>query len=459
MQVRSGVKCFLFALVLVSLGFIMPSLLLSATYYVDPLAGNDTRNGVSRASAWKTIPGTYKLDNSGFLFVPGAPTGWAKINAGDVIKIRSGTTILNKLVIDATWYNNGTSSTPILITRDDTWGTGSVTFEGSQQSLEFWDTMVLVWSRDYVQIDGVSTDGIVIQNANGAGFQGTGTSESVKMKGLTVKNVKFFNNEKFNVILQRCDSFHFENIDIDGNRRDTNASGGFMIGGGSYGCSNGRLVNCRSYNHGDTPGSQGGGTEARIGFWLTNSVNITYENCVAHDNEGHGFDAGVVGNPPSVRADNIKYVNCEAYNNSVGFSSNLDDIPGAARFWYINSISARNYAGWMVYNGASSHIYNCLTTGNRWGIYIDSLAYVNRITFIEMKNTIFYKNSRGWPDVNTWDLWHHRVDGLDGDSDYNHFEQGIQDTSSPGMERWNGTSIITIPLTLRGQPPGGGIKT
>ncbi len=39
----------------------------AATFYVDPVAGNDANPGTSQTAAWKTIPGTRTSSNSGFV--------------------------------------------------------------------------------------------------------------------------------------------------------------------------------------------------------------------------------------------------------------------------------------------------------------------------------------------------------------------------------------------------------
>ncbi len=426
-----GRLLFVVATIALFVGFVAVSCLDATTYYVDPLVGNDANSGLLQSRPWKNLPGTYRQDNTG----PLTGLGWVHLQAGDTIKIRSGRTIRNRVRIDGSWYANGSLDAPITVMRDTTWGTGAVTFDGSSQTFGAWESMILVASRDYIRFDGVAANGIVVQNARGRGFQATGTSESNKMVGLSVKNMKLYNNLAFNVVLQRCDSFSFENIDIDGHQRDTDLSGGFMIGDDTWGCSNGKLLNCSSYNHGNTPGTQAGGTNARIGFWLTNSTNVTYEKCTAYNNEGAGFDVGVVGNPPSAITNNIKYVNCEAYNNSNGFGSNLDDISGTARVWYVNCISRNNSgAGWMIYDGISSYVYNCLSAGNTWGIYTDAPAYANRDTVVDVRNTIFYRNSKTNATGDTWDLWTHRTEDLHLTSDYNHFEQGTQATCAA----WNG---------------------
>jgi hypothetical protein len=424
----------LLATVLVFCLWAAPGSLYPAAYYVDPASGSDSNTGLSSTQAWQHVPGSYKNDNTGYP----AASGWRAIRAGDVIRIKSGATITNRLIISSDWYGSGTSSSPITIMRDNTWGTGPVTFDGGSQTLARYESMVFVWKRDFVQIDGYTPSGILIRNSKARGFQATGTSEAAKMEGLVVKNIKLFNNVEFNVNVQRNDSFLFQNIEIDGNHQNGSLSGGFMIGDNTYGCSNGKVVNCQSYNNGDVPGTGPGYTNTWIGFWLTNSTNITYKGCTAHDNKGNGYDVGTVSDLPSVVTDNIKYVDCDAYNNSNGFSCNLDDITGRARFWYVNCIARSNGAGWIIYQGPTAHVYNCLTTGNAWGIYIDAPPFRKRRTSVDIRNTIFYKNDRTGLATYPWDLWTHHTESLVLTSDYNDFEQGGQATciSWDGAEIW-----------------------
>ncbi len=406
----------LFAIIAFSLLLFVPIAGTAATYYVDPEEGDDSRPGTSRTLAWKHIPGSRREDNSGFV----KAAGWTRIGPGDTILIKSGGVIRNGLVVDPTYYTHGTQEAPIRIVRDVSWASGPVVFDGRSQLLGRWDAMILVWKRDYVEIDGITANGVVVRHAEGGGIKAAGSSEKNKMVGLTLKNMRFYDNLKFNVVVQRCDGFLLDTVEVDGNRRDTEESGGFHIGGHGYGCSNGRLINCRSYNNGDTPGSQAGGTDARIGFWLANSTGMVFENCVAHDNEGDGFDAGVEGSPPSVVTDNIRYMKCLSYNNADGFGCNLDDIPGAAKFRYINCVSRGNNTGWNIYEGPAAHVLNCLASGNRCGIYIDAPKRKNRMTTVEIRNTVFSLNSNG--DAGSADLWIHRADSLELSSDYNHFE-------------------------------------
>ena len=99
----------------------------------------------------------------------------------------------------------------------------------------------------------------------------------------------------------------------------------------------------------------------------------------------------------------IKYVNCDSYNNSNGYASHVGDIAGTIRYWYINSFARANGIGFYIYNGATTSIYNCLTTGNTWAFTSIAPAYTNRQTVVDLRNTILYGNSRA--NANTTYPW------------------------------------------------------
>lgn len=384
---------------------VVPAIAAAATYYVDATGGNDGNPGISQSAAWQNIPGTYRTDNSGF--VPAA--GWVKIKAGDTIVVKGGSAFGARLVINGNWYENGAPDGHIRIVRDPSWGSGPVTFDGGGVTQGTWDATIHVTRVNYLDVDGGEPGGILIKNASSRGFAGIGESESAKMIGLSLRNVKLFNNGGFNVVLQRQDSFLLENIEVDGNKRDS--TGGFYIGDQTYGCSNGRVINCLSYNNGANPGAQAGGTDGRIGFWVTNSTNVTFERCVAHDNEGDGFDAGIVNNPPSTVSDNIRFVNCLSYNNYDGFGANLDDVAGNARYWYVNCISRNNVNGWSIYSGPTVYVYNSLSANNSSsGFFLDTYDGVfgkrstSPGTIVHIKNTIMYGNRTGIHSGNAQDL-------------------------------------------------------
>ena len=399
----------------------------STVYYVDFNSGSDSNNGLSTNTAWKHLPGTRNLDNSTF----DSPA--VLIKSGTTIYLKSGTILNRRVVIDSNYYNNGTKDNPIRIIKKSDWGTGPVVIDGTKLAIRPYDALFYVLDRDYITIDGDTTNGIIIQNSPAYGFQGYGGStESNKSSGLVVKNVKLFNNQKFNVILQREDSFLIDNVEIDGNRVDNDQSGGFHIGGQTYACSNGVIQNSKSYNNGATPRSQYGGSDARIGFWLTNSTNITFRNDSAYNNAGRGFDFGEV-DPTTVVTNNIWCIGCEAFNNSAGFGANLDDIHGEAKFYYVNSIARDNDIGFNIYDGAEVYIFNSVASKNKKGVDISNASiYNNRDTVVTIKNSIFYENDD--PNgTNDGDLTVQETEGVRLFSDFNIFDQG---NGNEKLVRW-----------------------
>lgn len=402
------------------LGLALPHLSLAVTYFVDPANGNDLYAGNGLTKPWQHVPGSYRTDNTGF--IPAA--GWTKLNGGDTLRIKSGSTIVNRLLITPTWYSAGNGDRPIVIMRDTAWGSGAVTISGSGLTLGTWDALVSVQAGRII-VDGIAKSGIIMQNSPGAGLQGYGPSESNRMRGNIFRNLKLFNNVNFNFQMQACDSFIIDNVLIDGNRQNGTMSGGLHMGGERYSCTNGLVRDCESYNHGATPGTQEGYTDARIGFWLTNSQNISFINCRAHDCQGRGFDLGEV-DPAAVITNNIKVINCRSTNNYAGFGCNLQDIAGTSRFYFVNCIADRNVMGFNIYEGPAAFVYNCLTAFNTWGIYVDAPKYVNRSTSVTIKNTVFYKNNRPGSS-GSFDLYLYRIEGLSSFiSDFNHFESGGQ---------------------------------
>ncbi|OPY67933.1 MAG: hypothetical protein A4E57_02043 [Syntrophorhabdaceae bacterium PtaU1.Bin034] len=397
-----------------------PARSVAAVYYVDPAEGSDANEGDSRTKAWEHIPGSFSTDNRGFL----KGRGWRHLGPGDTVLIRSGSTVHSRLVIDHAFYNNGTPEAPIRLARDPSWGSGPVVFDGSDQALGSWDAMILVSRRDYIEIDGASTDGIVVRNVRGRGLHAAGNSEINRMTGFAAKNMKFSHNTGFNVIVHRQDSFVLDNIEVDGaGLPDT---GGFYVGGKTFGCNKGLLKNCRSHHNGANPGKQAGGTDARMGFWVQNCTNITYENCVAWENEGRGFDGGSknVLNPPfSTVTDNIVYLNCTARRNSYGFGATFDDVPEGGRYWYLNCIARDNaMGGWNIYSGATVRVYNCLSADNGNGFYLDTLVpwgsppTWSRPTTVYIKNTIISGNSQNG-------IYAHECKLLRLHSDYNLYQE------------------------------------
>lgn len=303
-------------------------------------------------------------------------------------------------MIDRHFYRDGRRDAPVRVARDPLWGSGPVTFDGSRQELGRWDPMVLIDRRAFIEIDGGGPGGFVVRGVRGRGLLAVGNSEGSKMLGLLLRDMKFVGNSSHNVVLQRQESFLLENIEADGARLPD--SGGFYVGGKGFACSRGRLVNCVSHHNGSAPGKQMGGTELRMGFWLQNSTDVLYDRCVAHDNEGRGWDAGsknTLGRPFSTVTDGIIYLNCVAYGNSFGFGATFDDVKQGGTYWYLNCIAHDNaMGGWTAYGGATVNIYNCVSSRNGNGFYLDTMVpwghppTWSRQTTVRVRNTIVAAN-------------------------------------------------------------------
>jgi hypothetical protein len=380
----------------------------AAVYYVDSAGGSDGNPGISQSAAWQNIPGACP---SGAQAPAGA--GWTKIKAGDSIVLKAGSTFYAKVVIDGQWYESGTKDAPIAITCDPSWGSGAVTIDCSGQAVGRHDAALSVVGIDYVQIDGGSPAGIVVQGSSAAGFRAAGVSEGQKAAGLVVRNARLYGNGGPGVVLRSQDAFLLEDVEADGGGGPAGA--GFSIGGQSNGCSNGTVRGCVAYGYGakgPDSASPGGGA----GFGCTDSTGVTYERCIAHDNGGRGFDARSAGWPISTVTDRIIYLDCVAYGNGEGFRCSLDDVPGDARFWYLNCISRNNGSGWTVCKGPTAYLYNCVSAKNANGLYLDTLAF-SRQTVVTMKNTIIY-------DSAAYAVWAHDCRSIRYYADYNLYDAG-----------------------------------
>lgn len=356
----------------------------AAVYYVDSAGGNDGNPGISQSTAWQNIPGTN---------VPGVAalvpaSGWTKIMAGDTVILKSGSSFAGRVVIDGDWYESGKKDAPVRIARDPSWGSGPVVIDCTGLTMGQKDAAFSVFCINYLEIDGAGGDGIVVADSSAIGFRAAGASETEKMVGLTMRDLKFSYNAGPGVVLHNQDSFLLEGVEVDGS--GAAAGKGFSIGGQGHGCSNGTVRRCASYNNGAGSYYQEGGRGE--GFRCANSTAITYEKCVAHDNGGRGFDAESVGWPISTIPDRIVYRNCIAYNNGAGFRCSLDDVPGDARFWYLNCISSHNGSGWTISKGPTAYLYNCVSAKNGDGLYLGTLDFSRR-TVVTMKNTIIYASA------------------------------------------------------------------
>lgn len=324
-----------------------------ATYYVDFDSGNDAAAGTSTATAWKTIPGTYKADGSGFLNAAwGSITTSARIPDNTIIKIKCGTTHSSAAggyvwlgASSGHFYSLGYSS--LIIQSDTTWGTGTTaTLDG--------DGMTIGIGLILCQIDGVTFRGLNLNNSDVSGLHAKEKAgDSSALTNLVFDGLSFFNNGKsyltdaagagdgqlnirkaVNVLVTNC-AFNGDQNYING-----------VLSGDNHKTVTGSVINCTATNHlGDIVGNDSG-----IGFKALNG-QLTFKNCTSRDNL-KGFDLGEQsGDDADIT---YKVLNCTSVSNAWGVNFNCAAAPylGAVNFYLVNSLVISNaIAGMNVYSG------------------------------------------------------------------------------------------------------------
>lgn len=366
----------------------------SAIYYVDPLGGNDANAGDTKITAWKTIPGMRTADDAGFLrntwgsISPGNP-----IQAGDIIELKAGTSITSaiggRLQIDASYYQNGTALSPIVIRVGNDWGNGFFTYDASGMSVPKYYPAVYIDRRDYIQIRGAdSTRRLSIKNTAGGGWGIMAAGSGNKQLGIVLDYLELANNLYGGSTISFSDEWIISNsISHD------NGEIGFDTGGLSdSNANNGTYMNDEAYRNGVTVDVSG----IAHGFGLYGSTNITFQSCSSHENGRDGFDFGTVTNTNSASA---TVIDSTSYNNGEDGFGNNGGTSGSQIFDFINDISFNNLnSGWHIYDGAKVGIYQSIahsngSSNNPWWAG-NILTYAGEgfpPPIITLKNNIFYK--------------------------------------------------------------------
>lgn len=99
----------------------------AATYYVDPAAVDDTKDGTTQGNAWAHVPGAVGYTGS----------GWASLVDGDTIYVKGGVTNHYNVLVDSAHYTGATSFDSIRIRGGDLigWGTGKAIFDQGNTNL------------------------------------------------------------------------------------------------------------------------------------------------------------------------------------------------------------------------------------------------------------------------------------------------------------------------------------
>lgn len=392
----------------------------AGTYYIDFEGGNDSNAGTSTAAAWKTIPGTRNTANDGWQssdWGSGTFNSRSKVPAGTTFKLKSGSTHDSsnggRIQIDSTYYRDGTSVSPITIERDTSWGMGAVAFDGTGMTFGTWDAFIHILTTDFVQINGHTTNGIVIKHAARRGVQNTGTSEASMSPGFRIQYALIQNTVAFGIHLQRSSDAWIDNVEVDGNDQDGWEATGILIGDDTFGCDDIVITNTVTHDWGNTPGTQQGGSSARIGIVILNSHNVTMDNVTTYDNEGDGIDVGGAGSPASRVSNNVTVRNSESYNNAGAIGCSSEDIEGDSIYYIYNNVLRDSSFGVECYNGATAHIYNNTLARNGRCFYLYTEGVMaNRDTVLYVKNNICYQSRNSTLDI----LW---MDDMILSADYN----------------------------------------
>ena len=381
----------------------------ATNYYVDFDSGNNANAG-TQALPWRNIPGTQSPYG-------GVTSGWQSLVADDIIYLRAGTTHSSadggRILIDSTWYGNGTEGHPISIQVLDGWGSGTVTINGTGIS----GILFRITSRNWIEVKGTATNRLLLTNSAAQGFQSNGSGPSTRQTGLRLRYMDF----TYAPSIAGCVITYSDGFEVRDCTASYNSSKGFAQGEDSPSFNDGgKFYDCVAHHNGG-----GGGGNSWHGFGQYDAINTLYYNCTAYSNTRDGFDFGTTSTSP----DNANYgsailVNSTAYDNGeAGFACNgVAPAYEANRhdYWYINCISYGNSMGWQIYCGVYARLYHCVAENNTSrAAEIFTTPSVCGSVAIKTRNNVFSNHSWAMfygycPEPST---------GIE-DYDYNFYERG-----------------------------------
>lgn len=277
----------------------------AASFYVDVVSGNDTKNGTSPSTAWKTIAKVNKV----------------RFSAGDLVRFQGGQTFPGNL----SFTSSGTATNPITI---NSYGTGTATiYAATGHGMNLSNASYVIITNLKVTGPGWNT---VKDGSRGLYIQGTThhcTVDHVTASGFHKAGVELLDRTRDNrLTFVTAEQNGFTGITIQGanqyasdckadnNHGDltvtNNWSGsGIFVASASYVTVE---YSEASYNGGSQPWTGNG----PVGIWCWNANHITFQHCISHHNrrgqgntDGGGFDFDG-GTTDSL----IQY--CYSYNNA-----------------------------------------------------------------------------------------------------------------------------------------------
>lgn len=391
----------------------------SATYYVDFDGGDDSANGTSTSTPWRTLPGTTSGGNT------------QSIAVGDTIYLKPGTTYDSsdpgEYISIASFYyaQPANAGQAITIQIYDDWptATGDVVIDGTGVTVAQYHGLLEIVQRNYIHILGTDTNNLIIQDSPRNGFQSGGTSGS-HQTGILLQYMQFNTSSGFS----GCDLYYSDNWEIRDCYAGYNQYKGFSLGqDADYNCDGGKYYDSTAEYNGQAA------TEdcSCHGFGLYAATNVEYWRCTSNNNYRDGFDFGTAAADNSNYASSI-VINSTAYSNGeAGFAANGVATAYAAnigKHYYLNNVSYNNNDGWQVYDGVNVYIFNCILDSNSTGIEaFRDTGYA--AVLLTVKNTIFKgSTSREYGGYNTEDVT--------TDLDYNLYERG--GTYNNFVSNWEG---------------------
>lgn len=410
--VGRGTVCFA-ALITFSLGMFSVGAV-AATYYVDSISGSDANPGSTQAAPWKSVPGMTGAS------AWGAISAGNKVPAGSVIEIKAGATFTGKRwLVDATYYQTGTASSPTTIRVSPSWGSGNVVIDGSGASVPLYNGGVQVTDINYMIISGAdATRRIEIKNYSAhAGILHYKSGDgSIRAVGNQLQWFECHHSANYCVSNAWQDALLYE----DGLAHDNGALEGGGIPASGVGIimgeaadatgNNNILRRVKSYDNGKGASQNDGSVS--FGFQITGGVNTLFDRCEAYGNGRDGFDGGRADNAGNA---SMVFLNSYSHDNGEdGFGLNAGPT-GNVTAIHINTVAARNgQANWTIYDGAHIEIYN--SVGRASSANIHAFMVNTPATTVKIRNSYMGVQSGG-------KQIHYYNPGLYGypvfDSDYN----------------------------------------
>ncbi len=328
----------------------------AATYFVDPPNGNDANSGSTKSAPWKSVPGMDGVDHWG-VFNAGN-----KIPAGTTIEIKAGAFFLGKRwVIDKTFFQSGTATSPVIIQVSASWGVGNVVIDGRGAIVPKWLGGVQITELSYITITGAAAARrFEIKNflahSNILHYNGSNNHSAV---GNSLKwfdchhSASYCVNNSWQDDLLYEDGIAHDNGALEGGTRTQGT--GIIMGDANDTTGKNNIIR-RVISYGNGSNSKKIIDNVSFGFQITGGENTLFDSCEAYGNGRDGFDGGRADNAGNA---SMTFINSLSHDNfEDGFGLNAGPA-GNVTAIHINSIASRNgQANWTVYDGARVEIYH-----------------------------------------------------------------------------------------------------